>query len=53
MDDAPRAQVSDDIGEQRSEEQIMELEEVARPNVLGVVPEEGRPGLAARSLGRT
>src|SRR5437763_5136560 len=50
MHDAPRAEVGEDEGEQRPEEQIVNMHEVAGPAVLGMVPQEGCPGLATRTL---
>jgi len=52
VDDAPRAQFGDKKGEQRPEEQVMDLEEVAGPNIFGVIPDEGSPRWAGQT-GRT
>jgi hypothetical protein len=50
MHDALRAQLDDEEREERLEEQVMDLEEVAGPDLLGMVPEEGGSGLAARTV---
>ncbi len=44
MHNAPRAELRDEEREERSEEDIADLEEVAGPDILGVVPEERGPG---------
>src|SRR5262249_3604669 len=49
--DAPRAEFADEGGEERPEERIMGLEEIAGPDVLGVIAEEGRPGLPPGAWG--
>ena len=49
MDDAPRAERDDEEGEQRTEAQVGDREEVARPAVGGVVAQEGGPRLPARA----
>jgi hypothetical protein len=49
MNDAPRAELGDEEGEERTEEHVMDLQEVAGPDAAGVILEEGWPGLAARS----
>ncbi len=49
VDDAPRAEFRDEERKQRLEEQIMDLEEVASPNILGMVPKEGWPALTVGS----
>ncbi len=48
MHDPPRAELGDKEGEERLEEQVMQLEEVAGPHVLGVIPDEGSPRLAGQ-----
>ncbi len=49
MHDAPRAKLRDEEGEERAEEDIMELQEVTGPDVLIMVPDEGCPGLTTGS----
>jgi len=51
MDDAPGRQGDDEEGEQGSEGQIRDWQEVARPDVTGVVAQERRPGLPPRARG--
>ncbi len=46
MDDLPRAEVDDKEGEER-EAHVDDRQEVARPHVMGVVVQEGRPRLTA------
>ncbi len=46
---ASGAQLGDDEHEQRSEEEVIGLEKVARPYLAGMASQKGRPGL----LGRT
>jgi hypothetical protein len=41
MDDAPRAELRDEEGEERSKEHVMDLEKVAGPGVVGMVADEG------------
>jgi len=47
MDDSTRSLVHQEEEEQRPEEQVVSLHEVAAPDVVGVVLDEGRPRLAA------
>jgi hypothetical protein len=49
MDDAARAQLHEEVGEQRAEERVGHLQEVARPDVAGVVAQERRPRLSFRA----
>ena len=49
MHDFTTAMPDDDEGEERAEPGVVELEEVAGPGLVGVVVQEGRPGLAGRS----
>jgi hypothetical protein len=39
--DAPRAELGDEEGEDRPEEHVMGPDEIAGPDVLGMIPEEG------------
>ncbi len=48
MDDAARAEFGDDERKERPEEQVMDLEEVAGPDVAGMVAQEGSPRLPTR-----
>ncbi len=41
MRDAARTELSDEEGEDRAEEYVMHLEEIAGPNVFGMIAEEG------------
>jgi hypothetical protein len=45
MDDPARAELDDNEGEEGPEPEVHDLEEVAGPGLVGVVPQEGRPGL--------
>jgi len=49
VDDAPRGQFDDEAGAQRPEEQVRDREDVARPDLVGVVAQERRPRLPARA----
>src|ERR1700680_1354367 len=53
MHDFTTAMPDDDEGEQRAEPGVLELEEVASPDVGGVVPEKCPPGLAPPGAGAT
>jgi hypothetical protein len=46
VDDAARAELDDEEREQRAEQQVGDRQEVASPDVLRVVAQEGGPGLA-------
>lgn len=48
MDNLARAEFSDDEGEERLEEHVRQLQEVAGPDVVGVIPEERGPCLTRR-----
>jgi hypothetical protein len=48
MDDAAGTQVDDEEEEDRAEKEVVALDEIAGPDVLGVILDEGGPGLAAR-----
>ena len=47
MDDTTSMQFDDDKDEDRAKQQVVDGGEVTGPDVLGVVLEEGFPGLAA------
>ncbi len=49
MDNTPRSELGDEEGEQRSEEDVGDLEKVAGPDVFGMVLQEGCPGLTMRT----
>ncbi len=49
MHDPPRAEFGDDEGEQRPKEDIGHLQEVAGPDLVGVIAAKGCPGLALGS----
>jgi len=49
--DPPRGLLDDAAGEERPEEPVRDREEVAGPDVRGVVAEEGGPRLPARARG--
>jgi hypothetical protein len=49
VDHAPGAQLDDEEREQGSEEQVGELQEVARPDLAAVRAQEARPRLAGRA----
>ncbi len=51
MDDSPYGLFNDEEGEQWPEEHVRDREEVAGPEVRGVIAQEGRPRLAARARG--
>ena len=51
MDDLPRFQLEEEEGEERSKEEINDLQEVTRPDLSCVVAQKGRPSLALRLLG--
>ena len=53
MHDFTTAMPDDDEGEERAEPGVIELEEVAGPDVGGVVPEKCPPGLAPPGAGAT
>jgi len=47
VDHPARAEFDDEAGEERPEPAVDDLEEVARPGLVGMVPQEGGPGLPA------
>ncbi len=49
MHDAPRAKLSDEEREQGAEQGIMELEEIAGPDLPSVILKECCPGLTMRT----
>jgi hypothetical protein len=51
VDHAARAERDDEEGVERAEEEIRHREEVAGPDVRGVIAQEGRPRLPARPRG--
>ncbi len=51
VEDPPRAQFDDEGCVERPEEEVGDQQEVAGPDLVGVVPEEGRPRLPARARG--
>ena len=51
MDDAPTAERDNEIREQRTGAQVGDREEVAGPDLVGVVAPECRPGLSAGAWG--
>jgi hypothetical protein len=51
--DFTTAMPDDDEGEERAEPGVVELEEVAGPDVGGVIPEKCPPGLAPPGAGAT
>jgi hypothetical protein len=50
LDDAPRAEVEKEEQEDGTEEKIVALDEIARPDDIAVILEEGRPRLARRPV---
>jgi len=51
VDDPPRGQLNHTERVQRAEEQVGDRQEIAGPDLVGVVAEEGRPRLPARARG--
>ena len=51
VDDAPGAERDDEIREQRAVAQVGDVEEIAGPDVLGVIAQEGAPRLPSRERG--
>ncbi len=49
MYDAARGMLDDEESEEGTEDEVRRLEEVTRPDALGLGAEEGRPSLPARS----
>ena len=49
MDDSPRLQIENEESKQRAKEEICHLQEVTRPDVFGMIPQECGPGLSCLS----
>ncbi len=51
MDDSARVQFDDEEGKQGAKEEVGDLQEITRPDVFGMILQEGSPGLSSWSCG--
>lgn len=49
MDDSPRVHIDNEEGKQRSKEKVGNLQEITRPDVFGMIVQEGGPVLSSLS----